>query len=827
MASSTTTEPSPTMALPQEFKSIREISDMEASLIAKQKPFVSVVGLVRDYQPPRQTGGADWKMTLTIVDQSIEESYDRDVMKLNVFLPRPDMPAIAGVAQPVLIRNCRVQIHSGAISLITNYRTEIHVFPEQIPTGPALPQPTSKRGKVNIEEIRYVAWLQTHIQRGAFPDSKEFQERVVQATNLKVKSCELKDARPGMFCDLVGEVIHMYDVSDRTTVYITDYTSNKSFYNHVMPGVNPILEGRDGDDFGYSNPKLIHKSKKTNEWKGPYGKMSVQLTAFDDHSERFREHVKVGNWVKLLNVHFEFPKTGGCLEAKLRTDRRAHPGKIQVEVLVPPENKEDMDFLWKNALRRKRDYQETVRKQKREFEQEIEEVTGKRKREDSEPVKMNGKLRRKEKRKAMQEKLEHKSKIEAGQGKPIVDTPAEGKSALNTAVRCHKQPTPAIPLAHILNNRRSVPPSAGNGNQIYAPFVNANYRANLRVTDFFPHKLEDFSVGRKPNEFDCLSDFDPTSDEEDDVNTVGKDISDFVLRGNDHLQWSWRFALQVEDANPSESAAKERIWVLIDNETGQFLLSEDAANLRTTPDVLAAVREKLFVLWGDLEERKTAYLNSAEGKILLPRSLESPSLSRDVSPPKVLQKRTSRPGEQPPDSDDEMSGVEPPSKKAPVEQDPNSLENIKKTTPKQAAARLAAKLKAIGDQAQNKPFPGCIREYGIKVKVEEPALDGENEDDEDEDDQSQRTEKSVAKTRWERKFGLFGTQPYAKSTTKLGILPDLYKADWPGGQEKQPKRWSSVKLRSEHIESTSDTDREPRHCAPVHTKGKSHSPAVQ
>lgn len=256
----------------------------------------------------------------------------------------------------------------------------------------------------------------------------------MQATNLKVKSCELKDARPGMFCDLVGEVIHMYDVDERTTVYLSDYTSNKNFYNHVIPGVNPIMEGRDGDDFGYSNPKMIINSKKTNEWKGPYGKMSVQLTAFDGHSERFREHVKVGNWVKLFNVYFEFPKTGGCLEAKLRTDKRAHKGKVQVEVLAPPENKEDMDFLWKNALRRKRDYQETVRKQKREFEQEIEAVTGKRKRDDGdEPVKSSGKLRRKEKRKAMQEKLQQKSKIEAGKGKIIADTPAEDKTALNTA----------------------------------------------------------------------------------------------------------------------------------------------------------------------------------------------------------------------------------------------------------------------------------------------------------------------------------------------------------------------------------------------------------
>lgn len=58
MESDPTTGPSPAMALPQDFKSIREISDMDASLVAKQKPFVNVVGLVRDYQPPRVTGGA-------------------------------------------------------------------------------------------------------------------------------------------------------------------------------------------------------------------------------------------------------------------------------------------------------------------------------------------------------------------------------------------------------------------------------------------------------------------------------------------------------------------------------------------------------------------------------------------------------------------------------------------------------------------------------------------------------------------------------------------------------------------------------------------------
>lgn len=47
-------------------------------------------------------------MALTIVDKSIEESYEIDIMKVNIFLARSDMPTISGVAQPVLLRNFRV-----------------------------------------------------------------------------------------------------------------------------------------------------------------------------------------------------------------------------------------------------------------------------------------------------------------------------------------------------------------------------------------------------------------------------------------------------------------------------------------------------------------------------------------------------------------------------------------------------------------------------------------------------------------------------------------------------------------------------------------------
>ncbi len=46
--------------------------------------------------------------------------------------------------------------------------------------------------------------------------------------------------------------------------------------------------------------------------------------------------------------------------------------------------------------------------------------------------------------------------------------------------------------------------------------------------------------------------------------------------------------------------------VYIANGDAEFLLKLDAENLHTNPQALAALREKLFLLWGDLEEQKTA-----------------------------------------------------------------------------------------------------------------------------------------------------------------------------------------------------------------------------
>ncbi|EIC06931.1 hypothetical protein OR221_2989, partial [Microbacterium laevaniformans OR221] len=96
------------------------------------------------------------------------------------------------------------------------------------------------------------------------------------------------------------------------TVYLSDYTTNEQFYHHTIPGYS-VSDGRDGDTFGYLNGKAPRKGEKESEWPGPYGKMTIQLTAFDSHGKFLKEYAKVGSWVKLMNVRMAFGRYGGVL----------------------------------------------------------------------------------------------------------------------------------------------------------------------------------------------------------------------------------------------------------------------------------------------------------------------------------------------------------------------------------------------------------------------------------------------------------------------------------------------------------------------------------
>ena len=223
-----------------------------------------------------------------------------------------------------------------------------------------------------------------------------------------------------------------------------------------------------------------------------------------------------------------------------------------------------------------------------------------------------------------------------------------------------------------------------NGQKIklQLPFTNLNYRSNVNVVDFMPASLEDFAVPKKmSSEFDVLSDNEEDSNSESDSETE----VDLTQDSSTELGWQWRFYLQLEDAIATPGKEKERVWVSVDNQSAQCLMSLDASNLRRSPQDLDALRQKLFLLWGELEEHKALKENKRAKSV-----------------------QAAQRGEAPQHSSDDEGGTN---------------------------------LKASNEKVCSRPFPCCIRQYGVKVRETDPA----------------KADAGKGK-RWQRMFALFGTK---------------------------------------------------------------------
>jgi len=126
-----------------------------------------------------------------------------------------------------------------------------------------------------------------------------------------------------------------------------------------------------------------------------------------------------------------------------------------------------------------------------------------------------------------------------------------------------------------------------NGNKFELPFVNQKRRMRVRVIDFFPKALDDFSY------YVDMAEHETQSTTESDWQP--------------HFEWD--FFLRLEDASQESAKDPERAttWVHLTNESAQYLLKEDAVDLKTdSVGPQASLQEKLFLLWGNLEEVVTA-----------------------------------------------------------------------------------------------------------------------------------------------------------------------------------------------------------------------------
>ncbi|KAI1847210.1 hypothetical protein JX266_006750 [Neoarthrinium moseri] len=633
--------------LPAGVVSIRDILDGQISV----GRFTSVIGLVKDMRAPMPTKGTDWKCALTLFDKSTED--DASGITLSIFRPQNDMPQ-PSVGDVIHVWSAKVYRYQSELTLITNRSTEIHAFTAaEIPRPPrsaADAMKPSHRKPVRIpldKEFEYISWLYHSVDKYMLPTATDFQSNVERSMNIKDKFNVLKDVREGQFCDLIVQVVKdPFDQMDKVSLWVTDYTENDNFFKFAWDG-SDMPNGRDGDPYGYTT---ANSNAASRTWPGPFGKRSMQITTYEPHASYFRAEVKPGDWVKLRNVQIKYGSNGNNLEGFLREDRGAFGSRLAVE-LLETSGDSHIDERLKEAIRRKRDYEKIARQQKKDY---AAKEGVKRKAEDFvDDTKQNAKDRRKAQRAAKNKQwVEQEAKREELLG-------------LNQLIKCESLDEPIYPLREILEPPPYNTTIDGQEVMLTLPFTNAKYRANVRVVDFRPRKLEDFAVWRKVNEYDVLSDYSGGSDSESDDDPGTLDAS------AGEKTWEWCFALQLEEAGAKagKNGPPERVWALVNNGEGQLLTDRDACDLRGNPDDLSALREQLFKLWGNLEEHKQHELQT-----------------------QIQSRRRLAANQAPPDSSDSEDGGNDRDKGA-----------------------------APPSKVSNKPFTCCLRQYGVAMPERDPA----------------------------------------------------------------------------------------------------------
>ncbi|KAI0600412.1 hypothetical protein F4775DRAFT_545714 [Biscogniauxia sp. FL1348] len=635
--------------LPPGYTTIKDIHGHKVEV----RSLVNVIGLVKDFRAPIPTQGTDWKSTLTIYDHSTQDHDSvADGLDIVIFRKENEMPR-PSAGDVVIIISARVQLFRSEVSLLSSRSTIIHIYSaSEIPKPPSsakralVPPQRSNEPPPGEKENEYVSWLFHAIDKDIVPDAATFNLQVNQSRRVKDKFATLSSVSTGQFCDVIVHVVkEPYRLLDMTTLWVSDYTENENFYKFSWDAAKESV-GRDGDPYGYVNTAIA----EAKNWPGPFGRRSMQVTCFEPHASFVRSEVKAGQWVRLRNLQIKFGRNMNNLEGFLREDRSSYNGQLSVDILQT-NDPETCDIKLKEAVRRKLDYEKAKKKQQKSFAANNDNGSGGVKRKsDTEEMKVNSKLRRKEAREATLRKVREQDKR------------AEERLGLNNFIKCESHDEPITLVSSIIEPAHWPTSIDQQEVTLTLPFVCAKYRTNVRVVDFRPHNLENFSSWRKSTEADLLSDYSEDSEsgsEDEDRGTLNRYAGTKV--------WEWRFALQLEEVDPKSKGGLARFWVVVDNIEAQLLTGLDACDLRAQPEELSTLREQLFKLWGDLEEHKSA------------------ELQRQL----LNQKRLA--ANQPPESSPPAANSQP------------SNGAVDK-----------------GWKVSNKPFTCCIRQYGVKVHEPDP-----------------------------------------------------------------------------------------------------------
>ena len=573
----------------------------------RDRQLYSVIGLCADYLPPVKSRGSDFAMKINLWDTSCNTSSElgNDGMLTRHFyglLCR--FPRVEEIGDIVVLKNLKTISNSGIWFGISNAATTWAVIPgtslldSEDPTfadvdlrPPYDAQQGAKTGqgpRPTPSEFRYAkALLQTRDPGTlrAPPKSTALDVgQIITASGGRppptksLKYRMLKDlADPAehggqQFVDLLGEVRRVYFSGNPAEVKITDYTVHPLLYNYGQGDV-------------YDSHLTDIQRRELLEF--PKGRMTIKLTFWDEHSQHIRDlahsdKLRLGDYMRVKNVNIRMDRNMGQLEGHLRGSSGRFGNAFQIVSPKDSAHDEDLHAL----LKRKREYELHVKAEMLKIKPEAI-VPAKRMAEDAtqapapqNPVPLSKAAKKKQRKK---EKQEAKKK--------------DNSSSTNQHVRCEAISIPLTTIATILDSaqlERRTPA----GNPFNLPFQNCKYKSKVRVMDFFPDNLEDFATPYRTSEYEALSDYESENDSAASLASS--------QNAPDHVRWEWHFCLMVQDADTPQSNTSTMI-LQVAGQDGDYLLNMEACDLRSKAKEFAKLKEKMFVLWGDLQEKKTEH----------------------------------------------------------------------------------------------------------------------------------------------------------------------------------------------------------------------------
>lgn len=560
--------------------------DLASAYKTPDQTFVNIIGIVVDLMPPMLTKTGQHTISFRLLDYRLSMAAEgAQGLTCRSFIDDPEhLPKVRNIGDVVLFRNIKMMTFDYSRVAVTNWTTGCIVFP-----GAAIPdksfaiayvnnQKLERLGipkdvdNFNLQEQDYVIRIKEDMKPRVNQSLGKVATRPLpQDSTTEVSAAKrartsggpygfgpkfslIEDLRDWQFADLVGFVVKCYPAQyGGCDLYISDYTANEALRPYAAPEQEgEISRERDGDAFGYSEVAM-------KNWPGPYGHLVMKINVKPPHAAFAANSVKEGNIVHLRNVKRRISPAGGFLEGDMWPDH-IHPDQIKIRLVRDTSGPE-----CQSMIKRKEKYWVT------RDTRLLQNAPG----QAAVPQKKSKTAKKREK------EMEKKERREKAKAK------AASTEDHNQHIRCmHEEGLSVMKVKDILDEENTWHVNeTPEGLRYPLPFINARYCANVRVVDYQPTALEDFAV----------------------LDTGGDSGSHpdlWTLEGSPKYEWA--FSLLLEDASSSrESAEENRVWVHVQHDEAQFLLGDvpDPDDLRHRPALLRQLKEKLFILWGNLEEK--------------------------------------------------------------------------------------------------------------------------------------------------------------------------------------------------------------------------------